>query len=141
MEGTTMAATIELDPINRILKMLRIADELSARELGSQINLSISYISDIETGRKKPTLVVLEKYGQYFGISPANLLLLQEGNEHASNTELLFKVLERRLAAMELEKAPAETETVKPVRPMKQGQKRTKQQPRVTQREELATAV
>ena len=77
--------------------MLRIAEDMSARELANQVELSPSYISDIETGRKKPTLTVLEKYGQFFGISPANLLLLQEGNLHASNTELLFKVLEKKL--------------------------------------------
>jgi len=87
----------EQEPINRILRMLRIAEDMSARELANQVELSPSYISDIETGRKKPTLTVLEKYGQFFGISPANLLLLQEGNLHASNTELLFKVLEKKL--------------------------------------------
>lgn len=96
----------ELDPINKILKMLRIAEDMSARMLAEKIKLSPSYISDIETGRKKPTLSVLEKYGQLFGISPANLLLLQEGNQHASNTELLFKVLEKKLESMQQDECP-----------------------------------
>ena len=103
-----MKTTAELEPINKILKMLRIAESMSARDLAGLIELSPSYISDIETGRKKPTLGVLEKYGQYFGISPANLLYLQESNQHASNTELLFKVLEKKLELMESEKTVRE---------------------------------
>ncbi|MDR2716052.1 MAG: helix-turn-helix domain-containing protein [Coriobacteriaceae bacterium] len=123
------------EPINRILKMLRIAEDMSARELAGQIGLSPSYISDIETGRKKPTLTVLEKYGQLFGISPANLLLLQEGNQRASHTELLFKVLEKKLEAMESHAAAVKTvgsvpqaspsagKAKKPPKTLKQGQK------------------
>lgn len=91
----------ELAPINRILKMLRLVEDISGSALAKQLGLSPSYISEIEKGQKNPTLRVLEAYGQFFGISPADLLYLQEGNLHASNTELLFKVLEKKLEAME----------------------------------------
>ena len=103
-----MKATTTLEPINRILRMLRIAEDIKACDLAILIGLSPTYISDIEKGRKRPTLNVLEKYGQYFGISPANLLLLQEGNQQASNTELLFRVLEKKLESMEARETVAE---------------------------------
>ncbi|MCL1880438.1 MAG: helix-turn-helix transcriptional regulator [Actinomycetia bacterium] len=97
-----MKTDTELEPINRTLKMLRITEDMSIRELARQVGLSPSYISDIETGRRKPTLSVLEKYGWHFGVSSADLLYLQEGNQHASNTELLFKVLKKKMESIRL---------------------------------------
>jgi transcriptional regulator with XRE-family HTH domain len=83
--------------INRILKLLRNAEGISAKELAKRVGLSPAYISEIETGKKEPTLKVLNAYGSFFGISPANLLYIQEENLSASNAELIVKIFEKKV--------------------------------------------
>ena len=46
----------------KILRMLRIAKDLSITELARQIGVSESYISEIERGKKNPSYEVCEKY-------------------------------------------------------------------------------
>jgi transcriptional regulator with XRE-family HTH domain len=83
--------------INRILRLLRVAEDITARELAGKLGLSASYISEIETGKKEPTLKVLNAYGAFFGISPANLLYIQEESPSASNAELMVGIFERKV--------------------------------------------
>jgi transcriptional regulator with XRE-family HTH domain len=85
--------------ISRLLRLLRTIDDISAKDLSKEIGLSATYISEIETGKKEPTLRVLNAYGAYFGISPANLLYIQEENLHGSNAELIVKIIEKRAEA------------------------------------------
>ncbi|MDR2715444.1 MAG: helix-turn-helix domain-containing protein, partial [Coriobacteriaceae bacterium] len=73
--------------LGRVLRLLRNAEGISAAELATRLGWSPSYISAIETGKKEPTLRILNDYGQYFGISPATLLYILEENLYASNAE------------------------------------------------------
>jgi transcriptional regulator with XRE-family HTH domain len=82
-----------------MLRLLRNVEDITAKELASEINLSPSYISEIETGKKAPTLKVLNVYGEYFGISPANLLYIQEEGLNDSNAELIVRIFEKKAEA------------------------------------------
>lgn len=53
----------------KILRMLRIAKDLSITELARQIGVSESYISEIEKGKKNPSYKVCEKYASGLKIS------------------------------------------------------------------------
>jgi len=93
--------------LGRVLKLLRNAEGITAAELAGRLGWSSSYISALETGKKEPTLRVLNGYGQYFGISPATLLYILEENLHASNAELMIKVLENKVASEERKRQTA----------------------------------
>jgi len=103
--------------LGRVLRLLRNAEGISAAELATRLGWSPSYISAIETGKKEPTLRILNDYGQYFGISPATLLYILEENLYASNAELMIKVLENKVASEERKRQaaarPAKKETSK----------------------------
>jgi len=92
---------IQETTLGKVLKLLRNAEGISAAELASRLGWSPSYISAIETGKKEPTLRILNDYGRYFGISPATLLYILEENLYASNAELMIKVLENKAAGEE----------------------------------------
>jgi transcriptional regulator with XRE-family HTH domain len=85
--------------INRMLKLLRNIEGVSAKELAGELGFSPAYISELETGKKAPTLRVLNAYGQYFGIRPATLLDIQEEALEGSNAELVVLLLEGKAEA------------------------------------------
>lgn len=63
--------------INRILKLLRHAEGVSAKDLAKKLGISKAYVSALETGGREPTLRILNAYRDFFGISPATLLYVQ----------------------------------------------------------------
>jgi len=74
--------------IERALKMLRVYHRMSQVNLANSINISNSYLSEIESGKKKPTLELLEKYSTYFKMPTSSILLFSEeidGNYNNSN--------------------------------------------------------
>lgn len=64
--------------INEALRLFRIYNDLKLNELSKAIDLSSSYISEIEKGKKEPTLKVLNKYSEYFNIPVSSILQFSE---------------------------------------------------------------
>jgi transcriptional regulator with XRE-family HTH domain len=64
---------------HRALKLIRQYHRLSQVELAERLNLSKSFISEIEKeGGKKPSIDVLERYASYFRMPLSSLLLFAE---------------------------------------------------------------
>lgn len=55
--------------IGKILRVIRIANDLSKRELAKKAGVSVSYICEIEKGIKNPSDVIIEKILNYCNIS------------------------------------------------------------------------
>lgn len=64
--------------ISEALRLLRIYHDMSQSELSSTLQMSNSYVSELESGKKQPTLDVLGKYANYFQIPVSSLLLFSE---------------------------------------------------------------
>lgn len=64
--------------IGETLRYLRVFNDLTMMELGEKLSLSQSYISEIESGKKQPTLQVIEKYATYFSMKPSTIMLFSE---------------------------------------------------------------
>lgn len=76
------------------LKSLRIVSNLNARELAMKLDISYSYVYDIEKGqRTKPSLNILEKYSQYFGIPISAIVFLAEEIDNTENALSLINSL------------------------------------------------
>jgi transcriptional regulator with XRE-family HTH domain len=64
---------------DRALKLIRQYHRLSQAELADALNLSRSFVSELEkSGGKKPSIDVLERYASYFKIPLSSLLLFAE---------------------------------------------------------------
>jgi transcriptional regulator with XRE-family HTH domain len=73
---------------SRALKLIRQYHRLSQAELASQLDLSRSFVSELEKeGGKRPSLDVLERYANYFKIPISSLLLFAEKSECAGSTD------------------------------------------------------
>lgn len=64
---------------DRALKLIRQYHRLSQAELADALNLSRSFVSELEkSGGKKPSIDVLERYASFFKIPVSSLLLFAE---------------------------------------------------------------
>ena len=68
----------------RALRLIRDDHRLSQTEVADRLGLSKSYISELETGSKKASLEVLERYAEKFAIPMSSLLLFAERMENAN---------------------------------------------------------
>ncbi len=69
--------------IGDTLKRLRKIYGYRAIDLSEQLGISASYLSEIENGKKQPSLDHLRKYADLFGIKLSSLILLSETYEEA----------------------------------------------------------
>lgn len=79
-----------------VLKLLRIANNMSIKELSQKINVSSNYISEIESSKKSPSLETLAKYSEALNVSKSTILYFDEqGEKEGYNYQtLLLKILE-----------------------------------------------
>lgn len=64
--------------LNDALRLVRVYHDLSLGEASKKVGLSKSYVSEIENGRKKVTMEVLEKYATAFDLPMSSLMLFAE---------------------------------------------------------------
>ena len=68
----------------KMLRMLRIYNDYKTIELSVDLGISPSYLSEIENNRKDPTLKLLKRYSEIFGIKISTLLAFSEKMEDPS---------------------------------------------------------
>lgn len=64
--------------ISRALRMVRTFHRLKQQDLAVKLDISSSYLSEIESGTKSPSMEILEKYSGIFGIPVSTLMLFSE---------------------------------------------------------------
>ena len=63
---------------NEALRLVRVFHNLNRAQVADRVDLSPSYISELESGSKKVTLEVLNKYSAAFKIPVSSLMLFAE---------------------------------------------------------------
>jgi transcriptional regulator with XRE-family HTH domain len=64
--------------LNKALRLIRVFHDQNQSDLAKLLEISSSYLSEIESGIKKPTIGLLSKYSEVFSIPPSSLLLFSE---------------------------------------------------------------
>lgn len=65
--------------LGEALRLIRVFHDCKASELAKELDMSASYLSEIEKGDKTPSLEVIKKYADYFNISPSAIMFFGEG--------------------------------------------------------------
>lgn len=93
--------------IGEALRLLRIFNGYKSVELAKKLEISQSYVSEIENNKKQPTMEILDKYANIFDMKKSTLLLFAEsleddsqmGNDKKKKVALagmkLLKILEK----------------------------------------------
>ena len=77
--------------LGNVLKLLRIAKEMSIKDLATQMSVSSTYISEVESNNKKPSLDMLTKYSETLGVNKSTIMYFdEEGEKMGYNYQLLL---------------------------------------------------
>ena len=71
--------------IGEALKLIRTIKGYKAKDIAEKMDISSSYLSQIETGAKKPTFEFLEKYAEAVGERPSTILFFDEEYSNAAS--------------------------------------------------------
>lgn len=67
--------------LNRALRLLRTYHQLNQQELAKKLEISNTYLSEIETGSKAPSVELLQKYSVLFRMPVSSIMLFAETME------------------------------------------------------------
>lgn len=80
--------------IGKALKRTRQFHRLTQAALAERLGISKSYLSEVEGGKKAPTIDLLQKYSEVFGVPASSFLLFSESLESGeSKFKLANKVI------------------------------------------------
>lgn len=69
----------EKKPICEVLRLLRISNDLTIKELSELSGISASYITEIENGDKdSPSINIIEKYSKALNVSKSTIMFFEE---------------------------------------------------------------
>ncbi|HBU98659.1 helix-turn-helix transcriptional regulator [Thalassospira lucentensis] len=69
------------------LRLIRVYHDIKQQELADRLGLSKSYVSELESGKKVPSMEVIQKYSDAFGIAPSSILFFSENLENPSKAK------------------------------------------------------
>lgn len=69
------------------LRLVRVFHDLNQAALAERLGISKSYLSEIESGKKPPTLDLLQKYADAFNMPLSSLLFFAENANTSSHSE------------------------------------------------------
>lgn len=67
--------------LGEALRLIRIFHDYKTGDLAKDLEVSASYISEIENGKKEPSLEVLRKYAKHFDTSLSAIMFFSEDIE------------------------------------------------------------
>ena len=85
--------------IDKALKILRTSHDFNQKDLAAKLGISRAYISEIESGRKTPTIKILESYAEVFQIPVSSIIFLAE-NINAGNLNALQGCISPKIIAL-----------------------------------------
>ena len=64
--------------LSEALRLIRIFHDVKQRDLAARLHIAPSYLSEIEAGKKEPTMLLLQKYSEEFKIPMSSVLFFAE---------------------------------------------------------------
>lgn len=78
-------------PLSEALRLLRSYHDVSQIDLAASLQISRSYLSELENGRKQPSLDLLKAYASHFDLPLSALILFSETVESGVIAERVRK--------------------------------------------------
>jgi transcriptional regulator with XRE-family HTH domain len=64
--------------LNEALRLIRVYHDMKQNEAADKLGISKSYLSEIESGRKEPSLDLLKKYETAFDVPISSIMFFSE---------------------------------------------------------------
>ncbi|MFC3076463.1 helix-turn-helix transcriptional regulator [Phenylobacterium terrae] len=86
--------------LNKALRLLRVFGGLSQTELASRLGVTKSWISEIESGRKVPTLSLLNAYSKELDIPLSSIMFFSEKLQDDGQSEKTRAFVSKKILAI-----------------------------------------
>ena len=83
--------------LGEALRLIRVFHDKSQKQLAEEFEVAQSYISELEKGKKQPTLSMLEKYSRYFDIPGSSILFFSESIERGKFSERARAIVSKKV--------------------------------------------
>lgn len=70
--------------LGEALRLIRVYHDLKQKEAADLLGVSTSYLSEIENGRKVPTLEIVQRYSDKFALPVSSIMFFAESVEGGS---------------------------------------------------------
>ncbi len=88
--------------LHKALRLMRVFHDLSQKDLAEKLEISKSYLSEIESGKKQPTLPLIERYSQVFDIPVSSIMFFSEHiDEKPSHKKMRVAISSKVLKILE----------------------------------------
>jgi len=67
-----------MDNLSECLRLLRVVNDIKQKEFAVKLGISAPYLSEIESGKKKPSFEVLSKYSEVLSIPVSSIMFFSE---------------------------------------------------------------
>ena len=75
------------------LRLVRVFHDLNQTALAERLGISKSYLSEIEAGKKQPTLELLQRYASTFNMPLSSLLFFAENVNSSTRSDKVRTVI------------------------------------------------
>ncbi len=83
--------------ISEALRLIRVMHNMRANDLAAELGISCSYLSEIENGKKKPTIDLLNKYGIVLSLRPSDILFFSEELDESDPIDRSKKAMQQAI--------------------------------------------
>jgi transcriptional regulator with XRE-family HTH domain len=98
--------------INQALRLIRSFYDISQSDLSTKLGISNSYLSEIESGKKQPTIEILSKYSEQFDIPLSSILFFSENLDNPKPSDKIRISVAKKIVSI-LEWNQTRNETAK----------------------------
>lgn len=86
--------------LNEALRLIRVFHDLSQRELAGRLQIGPPYLSEIEAGKKEPTLQLLRRYAEEFEMPLSSIMFFAENVHDGTSASLKTAISGKALALL-----------------------------------------
>ena len=86
--------------LSQALRLIRTFHDLKQVEAAELLGISKSYLSEIESGLKAPTLQLVERYAEAFEIPASSILFFSENINGSGSQQKARRVVAGKILAM-----------------------------------------
>jgi transcriptional regulator with XRE-family HTH domain len=86
--------------LSEALRLIRVYHDLSQTDLANRLKVSKSYLSEIESGTKTPTLDLIGKYGAEFKMPMSAILFFAENIDNPSTAQRSRSLVAKKILTL-----------------------------------------
>ena len=83
------------------LRLVRVFHDMNQSTLAERLGISKSYLSELEAGKKQPTLELLQKYASTFNMPLSSLVFFAENLENPTRSKVRTAIAGKALKMLQ----------------------------------------